>query len=147
MNTGDVVDVYYNENYPSSCFVKSQIMYVIVSTCISGALIVLSFIFFIILIVLSRRDKYLKLNGEKIDAKIVSVKENRSVHLIARCPYTVICSYKVGKKTYKFKNSSVWFNIGEIIKEYDLKTIPVYVDGKNYHKYYMDLLDIENLCS
>ena len=135
------VIVYYHKNDPSKAFIRTQLIQILFYFSIgAGFIFVFLCIFVYVLLKLMNDIKLIK-NGKRIDAEIVSITINRN---ITRCPYKIVLKYKVGKKEYEFKYNSVWFNIKDIVDEYKIKTVPVYVD-KNYKKYYIDLSSIELL--
>ena len=141
MNKGDEVVVYYHKDNPTQSFIKTQIIYV-------ATFFGLGILFIIVFIIIScfvlkhiLNDIKLIKTGKKINAKIESITINRT---ITRCPYKVVLSYTEGKKTYKFKYNSVWFNIKDVVDVYKVKTIPVYV-ANNYKKYYIDFTKLETL--
>ena len=143
LNKDDTVIVYYNANDPTKAFIKTQIIYILTYFAVGlGCMITFVVLFIIVLVKLSKDIKLIK-TGKRIEATIDNITINRS---ITRCPYKVVLTYKVGKKVYKFVNNSVWFNIKDIVDDYKIKTIPVYVTD-NYKRYYIDLSTIEQLNS
>jgi TM2 domain-containing membrane protein YozV len=141
MNKGDTIAVYYHKDNYNQSFIKTQILYVMGFFTVGLILIFIFLIVFIIVIVSVLNDIKLMKNGKRIDAKIESITINRTM---TRCPYKVVLSYTEGKKTYKFKYNSVWFNIKDLVDVYKIKTIPVYVT-KDYKKYYIDFTTLETL--
>lgn len=142
LNVGDEIIIYYDYNNPYDVIIRAQAIYMILYVVLGSIFILIFIIILIITINKMHRDNKLKKYGNKIDANIDKIIINRSVF---RCPYKIECSYVVGKKTYRFVNNSVWFNIKDIVNEKNIKTVPVYIDGKNYKKYYIDLYDLEKL--
>ncbi len=141
MNKGESIVVYYHKDKPTQAFVKTQLIYV---AAYFGLGLLFIFIFLIFAcIVLARILDDIKLvkTGKKIDAKIESITINRTM---TRCPYKIVLSYTDGKKIYKFKYNSVWFNIKDVVDSYKIKTLPVYVTN-NYKKYYIDFTQLETL--
>ena len=141
MNKDDVVIVYYHKDNPTEFFLKNQIIYVMGYFGLGIILFVVFLIFFFYVIFACLSDIKLMSKGKKIEATIESITINRT---ITRCPYKIVLSYTEGKKTYKFKYNSVWFNIKDIVDAYKIKTVPVYV-SEDFKKYYIDLTTLEKL--
>ncbi len=139
---GDKIIIYYDYNNPYDVIIRAQAIYMIVYVSLGSLFILIFLIILIITIKKMHRDNKLKKHGNKIDANIDKIIVNRSVF---RCPYKLECSYTVGKKTYRFVNNSVLFDIKDVVNDKNIKTVPVYIDGKNYKKYYIDLYDLEKL--
>ena len=141
MKKDDSVVVYYHKDKPEQIFLKNQLIYVVCYFSLGIGLMFVAVIFFMIVIIGVINDIKLMKNGKKIEANIESITINRT---ITRCPYKLVLSYTVGKKVYKFKYNSVWFNIKDVVDTYKIKTIPVYV-SEDYKKYYIDLKKLELL--
>ena len=141
MNKGDEVIVYYHKDKPTQSFIKTQIIYVAAYFGLGILFIIIFILFSIIVLYKLLNDIKLIKAGKKIDAKIESITINRTM---TRCPYKIVLSYTEGKKQYKFKYNSVWFNIKDVVDIYNIKTIPVYVTN-NYKKYYIDFSQLEIL--
>ena len=138
MNKDDKIIVYYHKDNHNQIFLKNQLLYV---ACYFGLGMFISVIFDVLVIIGVISDIKLMKYGKKIEAKIESITINRT---ITRCPYKLVLSYTVGKKVYKFKYNSVWFNIKDVVDAYKIKTVPVYVTD-DYKKYYIDLKVLETL--
>jgi hypothetical protein len=141
MNKGDTIIVYYHKDKVTQAFIKTQIIYVAAFFGIDILFIIIFIIFLTIVLVSIRGDIKLVKTGKRVEAKIESITINRTM---TRCTYKVVLSYQDGKKVYKFKYNSVWFNIKDVVDSYKIKTIPVYVT-KNYKKYYIDFSTLETL--
>lgn len=141
LNKDDEVIVYYHKDDSSKSFIKTQLYQVLIYLGIGVALVIVFIVIFIYVLVKLLRDKKLIKSGKRIEASIKSITINRN---ITRCPYKLVLTYKHKDKVYEFKYNSVWFNIKDIVDEYNIKKIPVYVD-KDYKNYYIDLSSIELL--
>ena len=141
MNKDDKIIVYYHKDNHNQIFLKNQLLYVACYFGLGMLLMFISVIFDVLVIIGVISDIKLMKYGKKIEAKIESITINRT---ITRCPYKLVLSYTVGKKVYKFKYNSVWFNIKDVVDAYKIKTVPVYVTD-DYKKYYIDLKVLETL--
>ena len=84
--------------------------------------------------------KFMLANGRMIMATITDIKwGNDSGN--SSYVYNVFCEYEdeLKKEIYTFKSENIWSQSRPAIEEGEKKTIPVYVDGDDYSKYYVDI--------
>lgn len=87
----------------------------------------------------SARKKRLLQSGRKIWATVEDIAQNTSYRVNGRHPYVVYCTYRdEGLDTvYRFKSDNIWTNPHLAMRIGD--TVPVYVDGKNFQFYHVDV--------
>ncbi len=76
--------------------------------------------------------------GRRIMAVVDSIEVNTSYRVNGRHPYVIYCTYtdiSTGIQ-YKYKSNNLWTDPTEIYTPG--MDIPVYIDGNNYSKYFVD---------
>lgn len=93
-----------------------------------------------------RRKNYLLENGRRVFADVESVQINYRIRMNGVCPYYVLCQYTdPSGLTHAFRSGNIWDlqnftnRILQNRENQTLKPVPVYVDGDNYKKYYVDV--------
>lgn len=140
MREGDSITIYYDLDNPAN--IKSAEMFIIVYVMggLGGLFALLGFIFIIIIHQKSLSNKKLKETGMIIQADIDKVSMNFAYRINNSHPYNIICTYKHDGKIYIFKSDNIWLDIEPMIKNLNIKKIPVYVKGSDdYSKYYVDI--------
>lgn len=87
----------------------------------------------------SARKKKLLRSGRKLWATVEDITQNTSYRVNGRHPYVIYCAYRDEglDMAYRFKSDNIWTNPHLAMRIGD--TVPVYVDGKNFQFYYVDV--------
>ena len=148
MRMGNEIQIYYKPEQPNRILGKSEFSFPGLIFSLMGficAAIGLVFIFNKVMKIKNR--KYLMENGELVYAEITEVNYNRSYSVNGRNPYTITCKW-VDPSTgmyYFFKSETIWFDPEPIIRERDIKTLPVYIDRYNPKKYAVSCEELESM--
>jgi len=79
-------------------------------------------------------------NGRYIHAEICEIVPNYTVRVNGKHPYVIHCKYEAMDGTiHIFKSRNLFFNPESLLKGTSVK---VYMDGKNYKKYYVDIEEV-----
>lgn len=108
---------------------------------VGGIGILFSCIGIIPLIIFHRKKvqkKRLLANGRVLHATVERIDINRALSVNGQNPYVIYCTWKdeYTDVLYRFKSENLWTDPGHVFNEGS--EIAVYVDGKDYSKYYVD---------
>lgn len=86
----------------------------------------------------ARKGAWLRENGQKIQAEITSVNMNTGFAVNGRHPFVIVSQWKDPKTNtiQVFESENLWFDPKEFIQG---KTIDVFIDRNNQHKYFVDV--------
>lgn len=99
--------------------------------------LIVGIVFICIVSAKKRKKARLLENGRRIYTRFNTVDYNYAVRINYAHPRIVLSSYEdPSGKIYMFKSENLKFDPTEYLQG---KQIPVYVDGDNFKKYYMDL--------
>jgi len=73
----------------------------------------------------------LRVSGQRIETKVVSVELNRSVEINAVHPYRIVSQWTKGNEVYVFRSENIWFDPSDYIRN---DKITVIVDPGNIKK-------------
>ena len=133
------ITVIYDKDNPNKSFIKNQAITALSLTIVGVVFSIIGFISYMVLRSYEKRKKYLLKKGKKIEATIDKVSINNAIHFKGKNPYQIELSYKEDGKTYSFIHKELWFDVNKVIEDYNLKTVEVCVDKKNYDNYYINL--------
>ena len=137
MKYGDRMTVYYSPQNPLK--IKTRGGHLFGSICFAVIGVVFLCIFFVFIgwkVRAGRKKDYLKRNGTLVQADITDVYENMQVTMNDRHPFRISCEYKAPDgKVYTFHSGDLWYESHELPHEGKL---PVYVDPRDYSRYYVD---------
>lgn len=145
MYVGKTLTIYYNQNNPTEIsYTDMEFAFLVfpilglIFTLIGGGI-------FVKLIIDNKKRKRLLNSKFIIQAKIIDFVINGSISVNGKHPYMLVASTisPYDGNTYVFNSDSVWNDLNPIIKQYNITTVPVYVNPQNYKEYYLDI-DIFN---
>ncbi len=148
-DVGEIIEVLYQEADPKSARINSFMSLWGGTTILAGLGTVFFSIGFIILLVgilNSRKIKYLKAHGVKINTKLKSVELNSSLKVNGRSPYNIYAQWEnpASSKLHVFKSENIWFDPSEHINGDD---ITVLIEKDNPEKYYVDISFLPKLAN
>lgn len=142
MRIGKKITLYYDPLNPTEVKVAGESKFVKIITLVMGSIFALVG-FFIIFTSIKRTPKLKKI-GTRYEGKVLSVDCNTSVRVNGRHPYKVTCrveNYSTGE-AYIYKSKNVYLDL----YQYNLETVPVYINPSNPAKFYVDVEEgIKNL--
>lgn len=141
MKRGQEMTVYYDPSNPVNVESKGASTFLIVILLIF-AVVFGGFAIAFVLIGANKKGnrQRLKQMGVVIQADITEISENTSMTYNGRHPFIISCQYKAPDgKLYTFASESLWCGSHELPSE---GKIPVYVDPRDYTKYYVDIESI-----
>lgn len=102
--------------------------------------LILGIVFLILEIKKKRRCNRLLHDGNYITAEISEISLDYGIRVNRRHPYVVICRYRDMEGTvHMFKSRNLYFNPGPLLQG---QTVKIYVDGKDFRHYYMDIDEV-----
>jgi len=140
MKKGDNVLVYYNPSSPDEfkCGVTYTFSYLFIAI---GTLITLASLFFMVKTNMKYK-KYtnVKLNGIKIDAKIISIDVDNSISEKGVNPYYITCLgiNPISRKEETFISENLWFDVRKVVESNNITSLPVFIDDLNSTNYNVD---------
>jgi len=148
-DVGEIIDVLYLESEPKSARINSYMSLWGGATILAGLGTVFFSIGFIILLIgilNSRKIKYLKEHGVKINTKLQSIEINSSLKVNNRSPYNIYTQWEnpASSKLHVFKSENIWFDPSEHINGDD---ITVLIEKDNPEKYYVDISFLPKLAN
>ena len=145
MKKGDNVLVYYNPSSPDDfkCGVTYTFSYLFIAI---GTLITLASLFFMVKTNMKYK-KYtnVKLNGIKIDAKIISIDVDNSISDKGVNPYYITCLgiNPISRKEETFISENLWFDVRKVVESNNIVSLPVFIDDLNSTNYSVDTSSIK----
>ena len=83
--------------------------------------------------------KKLMVTGRRVTADITDVVRG-SVRINSRYAHHIICGWRgPDGKIYRFKSEALWTKPSAELERRGIKNLPVYIDGDNHKKYYVDV--------
>lgn len=141
MKIGKKVSIYYNPNNPYEIIGNGFSFTYVIFMMLGSIFEIIGLIPLVHLYGKNLFKRKLKKNGRKIEATIddVTLKMNYSVN--GRHPYILKCSFvdPTDGKIYFFKSGHIWYNVEELINQYEIETIPVYIEPNHPQKYIVDI--------
>lgn len=145
MYVGKDITILCDPTNPANIRSESGLLITSMILLIVGAVFAL---FSTILIVRSAKraakTKRVRETGKQLYATVEQIALNQSYTVNGRHPYIIYCTYKDEYRDiiYRFKSENLWTDPGLVLKEGD--SIRVYVDEKDYSKYYVDVENMYN---
>lgn len=134
MKIGDRIKIHYNSKNPLIMKVDIDEFDKIFSLVFYGTSIFMISIGLIILIIalkVSTNRRKLLNSGLMLNATIISVNYNQYININGKHPYTIIASFIYNGETYETKSENLWFDAKNIIDNYNIRELPVYIDTNN----------------
>lgn len=145
MYEGKSIVIYYDPSNPNN-FQGEEASIVLLIFAILGGVFFLVGIIFILIVTLKniKRKKVINYNY-KINASIIGVTINQTAIINGRHPYVLEanCMSPTDGKLYIFKSDYLFQDVSPIIQQFNMTTIPVYVNPNNYNEYVMDIEQIK----
>ena len=87
----------------------------------------------------NKKEEWLKLNGKKIQAKLVGVTQNNFYQVNGRSPYVINAQFfdDPSNKIHNFKSEDIWFDPTQFIQ--NKETVDVIIERGNFEKYFVDV--------
>ena len=125
------ITIYYNLDNPEEFIITN--IYIIGAITIIGIIIIANFITnFIKWRKKTKSKKYLKENGQLLEADIIRISKKSG-------GYIIDCSIVINGLIKGFQSEKVWFNALGIYNALGIRKINVYVNPKNIQNYYVDV--------
>lgn len=141
MDEGDSLTIYYNPEDPSD-FVGDGSSTGLILFVVLGGIFGLVGVGMITSQVIkkTKRKKVMAFNNI-IQANITSFDINNNVTVNGRHPYILIATVMspYDGLIYTFKSDSIWNDMTPLFQNYNITTVPVYVNPQNYKEYYVDI--------
>lgn len=138
MYEGAEIELLYDPDEPGKVRTSSMAYFPSMILGIIGTVFALVGIIPCIIILRKRKqDKKLLAAGHVLHAQVESIDLNRNISMNGTHPYIVYCTYKdaYSGTLYRFKSGSIWTNPESVLPRGAM--IDVYVDEKDYSKYYV----------
>lgn len=92
-------------------------------------------------------DKTLLTSGARIDAEIVEIKTNWNVKYMGRPARIIRCRWQHPEdgRYYHFLSQNIWHDPTSVLKDLNIRTVPVYVNTADISKYYVDIEEINRM--
>jgi len=141
MGVGDNVKIFYDPNNPNDFIGDGSNIGMLIFVILGSVFATIGTVFIVISIKKKNIQKRLKASNYVIQANIDSFDLNMNLTVNGRHPFILIASAisPYDGKTYKFKSESIWNDLTLSFEKYNIKTVPVYVNPKNYKEYYVDI--------
>ena len=138
MHPGKRITVYYQEGNPW------EVRYIDENGWIIAALLFMSFVFagiggiFLVMKRMHKRNIHrLLATGDKVEAEITDISNDRSQNLNGKYPIVIACKYVAPNgRIYLFQSGPFWYESYEINPK---KKVCVYIDRNNPSSYYVDV--------
>lgn len=145
MEEGKEMEIWYNPQSPAE--VHTNVLDILhwMFMGMGSLFFILGSCFFVIPLVQGNKQKKLAQDGEMIRADIMEIAINRGYSVNGRHPYYISCRWRNPEngQYYLFRSENIWYNPQDMLDEKKLCTLPVYLDPKNYKRYYVSLEDIK----
>lgn len=141
-SVGDQIKIKYDINNPKILVQNNHILIIIVTGVLSLILLVMTIPNRIKITKRSIRINTLQKEGTVIDATIQDIiVDNKGKKHNGYYPYRLRARYTnpADNSTYLFESENTYYNINEVITNYQIKTVKVYVDKKTFANYYVYL--------
>lgn len=141
MDEGDTLTIYYNPDNPNDFMGENSVTGLIILIIFGGVFALIGLGFVISGFMSKAKRKRVLGYNFIIKANISSFDLNTRLTVNGKHPYiltaTIMSPYD--GLMYTFKSDSIWTDLTLIIENYNIKTVPVYVNPQNYKEYYVDL--------
>lgn len=141
MEVEGTIPVYYNPKDPNDFYYGGFILANYIVIGIGGFFSIIGFV----LLVASggNKKKYAKIKkyGCCINATVTAIRPNIDVYVNGKNPNVLEanCLNPADGRYYYFKSENIWHDIAPIIHKASIRTIPVYVNPKDFTEYYIDM--------
>ena len=143
MRVGDKITVYYDKENPDKFRVKKEDYLNYIFIGMSGLFIILGGVLSINPIIQTQKGNKLMKNGIKLTATISSVLLNNRYQVNGRSPYIINVSFMYQDLLYEARSKNIWYDVELIIKNNNIKELPIYIEINNPKKYYLDTSEFE----
>lgn len=85
-----------------------------------------------------KRELFIEKRGKRVLVPIAEVTQDFSYKVNGRSPFIIICQYHdaASNTIYQFKSDYIWYNPSQFLN--DKKELDVYVDPRDFTRYYLD---------
>ena len=135
MYVGKDITLYYDPLNHGNVKVKEGMTFTYIFMLIFGGIFAL--VGFFVMTTGIKRTPKIKKTGKRYEATVIDIECNTSVKVNGKHPYRVICrveDYSAGE-AYIYKSKNVYVNLNQ----YELDTVPVYVDPNKPSKFFVDV--------
>jgi len=135
------VPVYYNPKDPNDFYYGGFMLANYIVLGVGGILAIVGFVLLAALSGNKKKYKKIKKYNCVIHAAIIKVRPNIDVYVKGKNPYVLEASYlnHIDGRHYYFKSENIWYDISLIIQRASIRTVPVYVNPKDFTEYYIDM--------
>lgn len=147
MRVGQETNIYVNPKFPNRIQSKGISFLWIFFFIIGFVFLIPGLIIFRLIKKKKRLSKKLLADGTKVYAEISEITINGSYTVNDKNPFIIICKW-VDPLTglfYFYKSEDIWFNPETILRDRNIKELPVYIDRENPKNYVVSLEEIERL--
>lgn len=132
----------YNKDDPSKIIDNNHILFIFIGGAIGLVMIIRSFIYIIPYLLNILMIKNIRKKGYYIDAYLDEVYINSKARkILGFYPYRIKLKYvnPADGNILVFDSQDSYADLKQIVEDYNVTTLPVFVDNKNPNKYYVDL--------
>lgn len=147
MRVGQETTIYVDPKSPNRIQSKGMSILWIFFFSMGAVFLVSGIIIFLLIKKKKRLKKKLLEDGTKVYAEISEVTINGSYTVNGTNPFIIICKW-VDPLTglfYFYKSENMWFNPEPILRDRNIKQLPVYIDRENPKNYVVSLEELERL--
>lgn len=85
-----------------------------------------------------KRELFIEKRGKRVLVPIAEVTQDFSYKVNGRSPFIIVCQYHdaASNTIYQFKSDYIWYNPSQFLN--DKKELDVYVDPRDFTRYYLD---------
>ncbi len=138
----DKVVIKYNKEKPEEIIENNHIGYIVIVGIISAILLIKSLSYLLPYLRNAIMIKNVRKKGFYVDATIVEVFiNNNKIKLFGLYPYRIRLKYinPADGNTLIFDSQDSYANLKQIVEDYKINTLPVFLNPKNPNIYYVDL--------
>lgn len=138
----DKIIIKYNKEKPEEIIQNNHIGFIVILGIIAGFLLIKSLSYLLPYLRNALMIKRVRTKGFYVDATVVEVFiNNNKVKLFGLYPYRIRLKYvnPADGNTLIFDSRDSYANLKQIVEDYKITTLPVFLDPKNPNLYYVDL--------
>lgn len=141
MYVGKEVTVYYNPDNPNDFRGADYVWGYLIFVLVGSIFFIIGMIFVIVTVVKGGKRKKIISYNYVVTADIIGIREDNSVSYNGISPYVMEASSMnpADGRIYFFKSEPFWQDVTQVLDQFEIRTIPVYVNPDNYAEYVMDL--------
>lgn len=149
MYEGKDIVIYYDAKNPNNFRADGAVIGTLIFAILGGVFFLIGFVFIISIVLKNKKNKKVMGYNYRINATIIGITMNNSVMINGRHPYVLEanCMSPADGKLYTFRSEDMWQDATLILQQFNIITIPVYVNPQNYAEYVMDISSIKKYLS